>query len=314
VPKSFTLKNTKTQAHLTAISGDLGLNPGVFPESCLPGGARDYLRPPVAHNGLCTNMLLLPPVVCMLYNLRSSLWRCSMWEFYRSVFRSAVKEFWTATDNVLGGAAVLSFLLVVFNRKYGEHIVNAWNGISPWWSIIPIGLLVIYRLLRANYELVAQTQRERDDAISKFSTMPEFRPLVVPVEFAKAEKHSSSGLYLRNPGYDALDIQVPSVPVGNSTYMLVFPERLAQMGERTGISFIEAWLEDKTQTLPELGGGDLHGIMAMADVGKVEFSILYKDTDFRDYRTNCVVERTTRSRNGLEVRAVSQEILPHVSG
>jgi hypothetical protein len=88
-----------------------------------------------------------------------------MWKFYKAVFRTSVREFWTATDDVLTGIAVLSFLAILLNRKYGEHLVTAWNGISPWWSLVPIGLLVIYRLLRANYENVTKLRAERDDLL-----------------------------------------------------------------------------------------------------------------------------------------------------
>jgi hypothetical protein len=78
-----------------------------------------------------------------------------MAKFYRSVAISALREFWTATDNVLASVAVLSFFLILFNRTLGEKIMTAWNGLSPWWSLIPIGMLVIYRLLRANYQKFA---------------------------------------------------------------------------------------------------------------------------------------------------------------
>jgi hypothetical protein len=50
--------------------------------------------------------------------------------------------------------------------------------------------------------------------------------------------------------------------------------------------------------------------MAFSGVEAMEFSILYKDTDFRQYQTRCVIERTNRTRNGLEVKAISQEIIP----
>jgi hypothetical protein len=84
----------------------------------------------------------------------------AMWKFYKAVFRTAIREFWTATDDVLTGVAVLSFLAILLSRKYGEHLVTAWNGVSPWWSLVPIGLLVMYRLLRANYEQFEVLRRE----------------------------------------------------------------------------------------------------------------------------------------------------------
>lgn len=90
-----------------------------------------------------------------MYDRRMGLKRRDMAEFYRGVAVSAAREFWTATDNVLAAVAVLSFLLLLFNRNLGEKIMTAWNGLSPWWSLIPIGMLVIYRLLQANYQKFA---------------------------------------------------------------------------------------------------------------------------------------------------------------
>jgi hypothetical protein len=105
-----------------------------------------------------------------------------MWQFYRSVVRSAFKEFWTATDQVLTAIAVLTFFGVLANRKYAEKLVTAWNGISPWWSVIPIALLVVYRLLRANYEKYAGVKRELDTLRPPFTVAEEdpkvyFEPL-----------------------------------------------------------------------------------------------------------------------------------------
>src|SRR5438552_2616380 len=84
----------------------------------------------------------------------------AMWKFYRAVIRSAVKEFWTATDDVLTGIAILSFLAILFSRTWGTYLLTTWNGISAWWSVIPIALLVLYRLLRANYEQFAKVESE----------------------------------------------------------------------------------------------------------------------------------------------------------
>ena len=142
------------------------------------------------------------------------------------------------------------------------------------------------------------------------TALPEHRPQLFPVDYAKAEKRDSCGLYVRNPGYDALDVEIPSVRIGQSGYNLVFPERRAQFGERSGNAFFEAWLESVEQgILPGRGGCDLHEIMRNADVETVNFAIVYKDTDFRSYKTNCAIERTNRTRNGLEVKAMSQELV-----
>jgi len=114
-------------------------------------------------------------------------------------------------------------------------------------------------------------------------------------------------LYIRNPGYDALDVEIPSVRIGQSAYNLVFPERLAQFGERSGNAFLEAWLEPiQAEKVPGRGGCDLREIMRNSDTDLVNVGIIYKDTEFRSYKTNCVIERTTK---GLGVKAISQEMV-----
>jgi hypothetical protein len=62
-----------------------------------------------------------------------------MWKFYRAVVRSAIREFWTATDEVLIGIAVLSFFAILVNRKYGKHIVTATSPHDdhPFETMIP---------------------------------------------------------------------------------------------------------------------------------------------------------------------------------
>ena len=106
-----------------------------------------------------------------MYDRRMGLKRRDMAEFYRGVAVSAAREFWTATDNVLAAVAVLSFLLLLFNRNLGEKIMTAWNGLSPWWSLIPIGMLVIYRLLQANYQKFAALEDKLSNSEKRFGNI-----------------------------------------------------------------------------------------------------------------------------------------------
>ncbi len=138
--------------------------------------------------------------------------------------------------------------------------------------------------------------------------LPENRPRVLPKEYGKHEQLGSHGLFVRNPGYDALEVRIPSVLIGTSMYRLIFPERLAILSERDSVRFLEASLQHM-EMLPGVDGSSLHDVMRKADVDHLNFSILYKDTDFLKYKTKCIIERTNRTRNGLEVRATGQELI-----
>jgi hypothetical protein len=73
------------------------------------------------------------------------------------------------------------------------------------------------------------------------------------------------------------------------------------------VVFFAGCLEDQSNALPGLEGGRLHDVMRLADVERIDFAILYKGANFRDYQTNCVIERVNWKGNGLTVRATSQE-------
>ena len=141
------------------------------------------------------------------------------------------------------------------------------------------------------------------------SALPVVRPFVRAVEYDKDQQKNTHGLVLRNSGYDALEISIPKVRIGSSGYMLSFEETLAELHERDHLRFIEGWLEDPSGTMPNRDGGALHEIMRKANVDAVEFSILYKSTEFQPYATRQVIERTNTQGNGLQVRTLGQELL-----
>jgi hypothetical protein len=151
----------------------------------------------------------------------------------------------------------------------------------------------------------------RDGRQTSEIELPEVRPKIVPVDYCKAEKNNLYGLHLRNSGYDALDVEIPDVPIGKSGYTLEFPGRLALLGERSGIGFLEAWL--KHETLPGLDGSQLHEVMRKAEVESIDLSVVYKDTDLRPKKTECALDRTNRERHGLSVRAISAPGIPVLS-
>jgi hypothetical protein len=247
----------------------------------------------------------------------SSVWRrcvrCG--KFYRSIVRSAVREFWTATDEVLTAIAIISFLIILVNRKFGEYLVTAWNGISPWWSTIPVALLVLYRLLRANYEQFAKMKKERDDTVAKLEAktgIPPYHPKIVIDHYGK--KGNASGLFISNDGYPAYQISIPDVVIGATGSRLTFSRKLSRLIDKQGEQFFEAWLEHSNGRLGS-DAGKLHSYMAFSDTDALMVNIIYndgeynKDEQFSWYRSNFAVERDSSADNGLTVIFVSQELI-----
>jgi len=75
-----------------------------------------------------------------------------MWRFYWALICGIPKALWNAVDLTLSVSAAVVFLLMLFNRQLGERLVMSWHAISPWWSLVPIAMIVIYGLMRSNYE------------------------------------------------------------------------------------------------------------------------------------------------------------------
>ena len=48
------------------------------------------------------------------------------------------------------------FFVALFNRQIAEHWSETWKGISPWWSVAVMGILLLWGVMRAIYE------RDRD--------------------------------------------------------------------------------------------------------------------------------------------------------
>jgi hypothetical protein len=200
-----------------------------------------------------------------------------------------------------GGATLVSRALTIWSSVSGVYL---WVISGLVFALLIATMAVAGSKLRP---MPSQGQRETQSDTSQ-PPLREVRPKIIPVKYGQGEKHSPWGLHLRNAGYDALDIEIPDAPIGSSGYTLEFPGRLAQLGERSGTGFLEAWL--KHGTLPGTDGSQLHEVMRNADIESIGVSILYKDTDLHPKKTECVIERTNRERHGLSVRAISAPGIP----
>ncbi len=101
------------------------------------------------------------------YSSPASVGVYPMAKFYRRLVWLAITEFWNAADRGLAMSAAALFLIGLLNRKLAELLITARNGVSPWWAVLPIGLFVVYRIMRANYEAYSRLEKKVRDQQAK---------------------------------------------------------------------------------------------------------------------------------------------------
>jgi hypothetical protein len=91
-----------------------------------------------------------------------------MWKFYRSMV--TVKDFWAHFERSIGCFSILVAVVLLVNQKLGQKLMN-YDGVSPWWAVVPGVFFVVYHLLRGAYEAkcaaearLALTVSERDES------------------------------------------------------------------------------------------------------------------------------------------------------
>jgi Putative Flp pilus-assembly TadE/G-like len=85
----------------------------------------------------------------------------AMIRFYWALTRRAPAALWGSTNHALGALGVLIFGLALFNREWSGEIAG-WEGFSPWWVAVAIGVVFLYAMARANYEEVRHANTRAD--------------------------------------------------------------------------------------------------------------------------------------------------------
>jgi hypothetical protein len=88
-----------------------------------------------------------------------------MWRFYWTLIRTIPKLLWTAADLWVSIVAAVLFFTALFNQKLEEKLMISWHALSPWWSALPVGLFLLYRLMRSNYEHYRQMEAGFNETI-----------------------------------------------------------------------------------------------------------------------------------------------------
>jgi hypothetical protein len=52
---------------------------------------------------------------------------------------------------------------------------DIWTGVNSLWAFVPLGVLVFWQLLRANYDRYSQTERQRDSAMAKLARLKDIK-------------------------------------------------------------------------------------------------------------------------------------------
>jgi hypothetical protein len=81
-----------------------------------------------------------------------------MLRFYWTLIRGIPRAIYNAADPTLSVTAVIVFFGMVFNRRLGEKLLTSWHAISPWWSLVPVGIFFAYALMKSNYEHFRQSE------------------------------------------------------------------------------------------------------------------------------------------------------------
>jgi len=112
-----------------------------------------------------------------------------MFRFYWTLLRQIPRLLLDATGRTRTIGAIVLFSLAVSNQKWAKHMSDHWTGISPWWSAIPVVLLLFYGLLRANYERFLGIESERNAARTEFERLTD-----LPVETKELAQVTLAGL------------------------------------------------------------------------------------------------------------------------
>jgi hypothetical protein len=78
-----------------------------------------------------------------------------MWTFYWLLLRKIPHTLHTALDWTVTALTVISFIITLV----GQRLVNSWHALSPWWSLLPLGLFFVYGMMRSNYEHFCELEK-----------------------------------------------------------------------------------------------------------------------------------------------------------
>lgn len=93
----------------------------------------------------------------------------AMHRFYAKLVPVALLSIWSGYSLFLTALGAVAFLLLFFpiSREWGERMMN-WQDISPWWAVVPIGLLCLWGMLKANYVAYRELEEQLESMKLRF--------------------------------------------------------------------------------------------------------------------------------------------------
>jgi len=86
----------------------------------------------------------------------------SVVSFYLSLLRWTATAAYDVVDKILTSIAFVIFVVALFSKELAHHLETNWQGLSRWYSIIPLSMLVLYRVLNVNYAHFKELANELD--------------------------------------------------------------------------------------------------------------------------------------------------------
>jgi len=235
------------------------------------------------------------------WTTRTALWRELLWR-KPIVFIVLIVAF-TSTAGWLWDELVAPFLkwIAPLSRTERPRLFNLFLWL-PWygWAIAGLVVLVIV-IVEHSYKLIHAAEGK----LESVTGLPVSRPIIVPVGYGKDTEYTQGyGLFFANDGYAANTVSIPDVEIGSTKSKLSFRGTLSRLAPGAK-DFLEATITNPEH--PERDGSQLHKEMVRARIDEIEVGIVYKSTDLREFRSNCVLTRTP-GQTGLDVSFKSQEL------
>ena len=123
-----------------------------------------------------------------------------MISFYMDLLKQLPSIIWKGFSDVKGLVATAAFILLMFNRPLARRVAN-WEGISMKWAIVPIGTLILFSILKWNYEKYDQIRVD----LAKARTEGEARSVSSEVIASKFIKNKTVRLVDLVDAYGRID-------------------------------------------------------------------------------------------------------------